>query len=205
MVAADLAVERADHGAVGPQQPDQHVLHDAAPVRVARRVRGGPRPTLSRQRARSAPSSVLAMPAAGGSARTTSTAEPGSDAAGAPGRGGGAGASRGCGPRRCPPPCSRPSRPAGRRRPASRASSSRCTTRAAPPARRPDSRCAGRHRCRATGESAASTGTVMSGPAQTARLLRPLRRREERMARPARVRMRRRNPCTLWRRRLFGW
>ena len=32
---------------------------------------------------------------------------------------------------------------------------------------------------------------------QTARLLRPLRRRAERMARPARVRIRRRNPCTL--------
>ncbi len=40
---------------------------------------------------------------------------------------------------------------------------------------------------------------------QTARLLRPLRRREDRISRPARVRMRRRNPCTLWRRRLFGW
>ena len=32
---------------------------------------------------------------------------------------------------------------------------------------------------------------------QTARLLRPLRRREDRMERPARVRMRRRNPCIL--------
>ena len=42
-------------------------------------------------------------------------------------------------------------------------------------------------------------------PGQTARLLRPLRRRADRMARPARVRMRRRKPCTLWRRRLFGW
>lgn len=41
--------------------------------------------------------------------------------------------------------------------------------------------------------------------AQTARLLRPLRRREDKTARPARVRMRSRNPCTLWRRRLFGW
>src|SRR4051812_49786707 len=41
--------------------------------------------------------------------------------------------------------------------------------------------------------------------AQTARLLRPLRRRAERIDRPARVRMRSRNPCTLWRRRLFGW
>jgi hypothetical protein len=40
---------------------------------------------------------------------------------------------------------------------------------------------------------------------QTARLLRPLRRREDRMERPARVRMRRRKPCTLCRRRLFGW
>jgi hypothetical protein len=46
---------------------------------------------------------------------------------------------------------------------------------------------------------------LMSELAQTARLLRPLRRRWEMMARPARVRMRRRNPCTLWRRRLFGW
>ena len=36
-------------------------------------------------------------------------------------------------------------------------------------------------------------------------LLRPLRRREDRIARPARVRIRRRKPCTLWRRRLFGW
>ena len=40
---------------------------------------------------------------------------------------------------------------------------------------------------------------------QTARLLRPLRRREDRMERPARVRMRRRKPCILCRRRLFGW
>jgi hypothetical protein len=40
---------------------------------------------------------------------------------------------------------------------------------------------------------------------QTARLLRPLRRLEDRMERPARVRMRSRKPCTLWRRRLFGW
>jgi hypothetical protein len=39
----------------------------------------------------------------------------------------------------------------------------------------------------------------------TARLLRPLRRREDRIERPARVRMRSRKPCTLWRRRLFGW
>jgi hypothetical protein len=34
---------------------------------------------------------------------------------------------------------------------------------------------------------------------------RPLRLRAARMARPARVRMRSRNPCVLARRRLFGW
>src|SRR6478609_7513950 len=48
-------------------------------------------------------------------------------------------------------------------------------------------------------------GTEPASRAQTARLLRPLRRREDKIARPARVRMRSRNPCTLWRRRLFGW
>jgi hypothetical protein len=34
---------------------------------------------------------------------------------------------------------------------------------------------------------------------------RPLARREEMIARPARVRIRSRKPCFLWRRRLFGW
>jgi hypothetical protein len=42
-------------------------------------------------------------------------------------------------------------------------------------------------------------------PAQAERLSRPLRRRAARMARPARVRMRRRNPCVLARRLLLGW
>ena len=40
---------------------------------------------------------------------------------------------------------------------------------------------------------------------QAASRLRPLLRRAERIARPARVRMRRRKPCVLARRRLFGW
>jgi hypothetical protein len=41
--------------------------------------------------------------------------------------------------------------------------------------------------------------------AQAASRLRPLRRRADRMERPARVRMRRRKPCVLLRLRLFGW
>ena len=41
--------------------------------------------------------------------------------------------------------------------------------------------------------------------AQAARRWRPLPRRAARMARPARVRIRRRKPCFLCRRRLFGW
>ncbi len=40
---------------------------------------------------------------------------------------------------------------------------------------------------------------------QAVRALRPLRRRAETIARPARVRIRSRKPCTLARRRLFGW
>jgi hypothetical protein len=41
--------------------------------------------------------------------------------------------------------------------------------------------------------------------AQTLIRARPLRRRAARIARPARVRMRSRNPCVFARRRLFGW
>lgn len=40
---------------------------------------------------------------------------------------------------------------------------------------------------------------------QTAICARPLRRRPLRTERPARVLMRVRKPCVLWRRRLFGW
>jgi hypothetical protein len=42
-------------------------------------------------------------------------------------------------------------------------------------------------------------------PGQTLTLARPFRRRAARIARPALVRMRSRNPCVLARRRLFGW
>jgi hypothetical protein len=42
-------------------------------------------------------------------------------------------------------------------------------------------------------------------PAQADRARRPLRRRAEMMARPARVRMRSRNPWVRARRRLLGW
>ena len=42
-------------------------------------------------------------------------------------------------------------------------------------------------------------------PCQAVSLRRPLPRRPATMARPARVRMRRRKPCTRARRRLFGW
>ena len=43
------------------------------------------------------------------------------------------------------------------------------------------------------------------GAGQTLTRARPLRRRAARIARPARVRMRSRNPCVFARRRLFGW
>ncbi len=44
-----------------------------------------------------------------------------------------------------------------------------------------------------------------TGVSQADSLARPLRRRAARMARPARVDMRRRKPCVLERRRLLGW
>ena len=46
---------------------------------------------------------------------------------------------------------------------------------------------------------------VLKPRPQAARRLRPLRRREDRIERPARVRIRRRKPWVLCRRRLFGW
>ena len=46
---------------------------------------------------------------------------------------------------------------------------------------------------------------LLRPPPQAARRLRPLRRRLDRIARPARVRIRRRKPWVLCRRRLFGW
>lgn len=50
---------------------------------------------------------------------------------------------------------------------------------------------------------AARRGRYRLGQAESSS--RPLRRRADRMARPARVRIRRRKPWTFARRRLFGW
>lgn len=52
--------------------------------------------------------------------------------------------------------------------------------------------------------SRAAAGST-AGRDQAVSCARPRRRREATMARPARVRMRSRNPCFLARRRLFGW
>jgi hypothetical protein len=56
------------------------------------------------------------------------------------------------------------------------------------------------------GDVSAGPQPVLGGQhAQALRLERPLRRRADKIARPARVRMRNRNPWVLARRRLFGW
>jgi hypothetical protein len=86
----------------------------------------------------------------------------------------------------------------------------RCSTTVRVPARRP-SRTARPNSAREVRRwsRVSTTRTVPTElaltSAQAARRLRPLRRRDARMARPARVRIRRRKPCVLWRRRLFGW
>lgn len=53
--------------------------------------------------------------------------------------------------------------------------------------------------------AAAHAITAREHQSQADSLARPLRRRSPRIARPARVRMRRRKPCFLERRRVFGW
>jgi hypothetical protein len=53
--------------------------------------------------------------------------------------------------------------------------------------------------------AAAHAMDLVEQRAQADSLERPLRRRDDRIERPARVRMRSRKPCFLERRRLFGW
>src|SRR5450631_3188606 len=63
-----------------------------------------------------------------------------------------------------------------------------------------------RRRIRAAAGSTGDLPGPRPGPAgQILIRARPLRRRADRIARPALVRMRSRNPCVLARRRLFGW
>jgi hypothetical protein len=67
----------------------------------------------------------------------------------------------------------------------------------------PHPRCRGEHRAVTSAPACPRRRHGRSG--QTLTRARPLRRRAERIARPARVRMRSRNPCVFARWRLFGW
>ena len=82
--------------------------------------------------------------------------------------------------------------------------SKRCSTRYEHPQRRPR-RTASWKSAFARIRAGAGSITAPRGAAQAESSARPLRRRAERIARPARVRMRSRKPCVLARRRLFGW
>ncbi len=222
VVPADVAVQRADRRAVGPKQPDHDRPHEFVPEVPSRR---------SRQPDRSAPNRRESTSAAAGNARTTTiaaagrlgsrssircrsrrrirfraTADPQARLTTKPTRGGGG---AGCADAASSDPT------AGR---------ARWTTSVAEPARRPRRVATAKsRRCRRR-EVAGSTITVLevssagSGRAlvsmasgrqargrQAASRSRPLRRRAARIARPARVRIRRRKPCVLCRRRLFGW
>jgi hypothetical protein len=118
----------------------------------------------------------------------------------APASGAAAAASRGC----APPPAPRPATRRTRREPARGArygSGGRRVT-----ASRHDDPCARQHRSQCCGASGAWREARRStAPAQAESSVRPLRRRAEMIARPARVRMRTRKPCVFARRRLFGW
>jgi hypothetical protein len=95
-------------------------------------------------------------------------------------------------------------------RPAEQVRGDQLPTCAAPAARRrrelgppPHPRCRGEHRAVTPAPARPRRRPASAG--QTLTRARPLRRRAARIARPARVRMRSRNPCVFARRRLFGW
>ncbi len=171
---------------------------------------------------RSSPSAALLAPADAGSARTTTSAPAGRAATRCRMR---------CRSRRCtrcrttePPtvrattkptfvPIStgRPSSTGGE--PASPAlARARCTTTEPQAARRPRRTAVAKSSRRVSRVGAESNAKYPRKYARNANAspqadssMRPLRRRAARMARPARVRMRNRNPWVLARRRLFGW
>lgn len=167
------------------------------------RHRAGPDP-INRCSAtsRSSPSAALVAPADAGSARTTTSAPAGSAA------------NRGrmrCRSRRCTrwratdPPTLRPTtNPTFG--PAAAPAQVMCTTRQPRPTRRPRCTAVAKSSRRVRRTTAGSNVTVFrTATLQADNSVRPLRRRAAMMARPARVRMRNRNPWVLARRRLFGW
>jgi hypothetical protein len=190
VIPAHIAVQRTDYRAIGLEQPDQDVLHRATPKARAR------------HRSRSPARVALDASPAGRSARITTRHEVGSDRSRSRMR---------CRSRRrvrfrvTAPPTARPTiRPTrGDSVGASVDPARACTTKVEQPARRPE-------RTTAVNSSLdrmrAAVGNTGGGfrQAQAARRWRPFRRRFDSTARPARVRMRRRKPCVLCRRRLLG-
>jgi len=207
VISADLPVQRADREPIDPQNRDQQELHPRTPVFAGDRV---VRPTFSKHRSSSSARSSYVAPAAAGSARTTSMPRGGS----LPSRASRRSLTRWRNrrftrlrvtawptaldttkPTRC---SSTTPRSEG-----STDGASRWTTIRGPPQRRPRRTTSRKW----TGEVRRLLGESTPGlpTPQAARRSRPLRRREARTARPARVRIRSRKPWVLCRRRLFGW
>jgi len=185
VVAADVAVQRTDRETVDLQQADQEVLHRVA--LTGHHIGGG------RYRAAHSRTPTTGWLRTGAPAPRHASLPAGrphdhaSDAAGD--------ASPGCGPWQCRPPCSRRNRPGSAQHP------SRGRRGRPGPVGRHEHRYARWNGTRHRGSSAADAEAPRT---QAESFARPLRRRSARMARPARVRMRRRKPCFLARRRLFG-
>jgi hypothetical protein len=154
----------------------------------------------------SSPRAALLAPADAGSARTTTSACAGNAASRARIK---------CRSRRCTrcrttePPTLRPTtKPTlgPRYRLADGPAQAMCTTTELQPARRPRCTAAAKSSRRVSRAAAGSNATdPRTSTLQADSSLRPLRRRAAMMARPARVRMRKRNPWVFARRRLFGW
>lgn len=181
VVLADRTVQRRNQGSIGLQQPDQGVLHDASRSRQVPRAESKS-PTRSPLRD-------------GGSARTTKSTGNGNPGSAAAAR---------CRNRRLTrlrstalPTALETMKPA-------LAGGSvvlrTCITKQLRPQRTPCRRVTRNSPARRNRDSVGSTCRT-----QPARRTRPRRRREEMMARPALVRIRRRKPWVRLRRRLLGW
>lgn len=211
-VPAGRRTHGADRGAVEADDGEQHASEGALTlggcdvVRVLA-IRGGGRghrapASRPRARSRSAPRSADVADEAAGRARTTVVVPPGSSASRSASW---ARSRRLTRWRTTLPPTDRLTTS-----PTSGAAAGSCaarwwTTIRPPRVREPSRTVDEKSVARRIRFRAGNTRKACGRPGQAESSLRPLRRRADTMARPARVRIRSRKPCVLARRRLFGW
>lgn len=202
---------RRDPLPVQPQCTDQHPGHQLRRFRTRTSPRRGSHPGHVSSRpgsrpsnrpnaaSRSRSSAALDAAADAGSARTTSSVSADRSASRSRIRW----RSLRCTRWRTTDPPTAPLTTKPTRAPVCSAARARCTTTVPRAALRPRRTAVAKSSRRVSRAVEGSTAEILGRQADSCE--RPLRRRAVRIARPARVRIRSRNPCVLARRRLFGW